>query len=207
MPAVLTVALVCVARAPRLIPVGLLGGALVGLALAPKVLEFAMGGDNEYSLFTRVEAWRIMGEIIAVNPILGVGFANYYWYTPLYPILGYAVSFNSHNNYVDILAQTGVLGMICFLWFGWALGRYTWRLRQVARPGFEQAYVYGAFGGVVGTFACGMLGDWLLPFVYNIGYNGFRSSVLGWLFMGGVVALGQIIALDRSALRTSDVDK
>jgi hypothetical protein len=31
-----------------------------------------------------------------------------------------------------------------------------------------------------------------LPFVYNIGLAGFRASVLGWLFLGGLVSLEQM---------------
>nr|NIM04092.1 hypothetical protein [Armatimonadota bacterium]NIO95573.1 hypothetical protein [Armatimonadota bacterium] len=37
-----------------------------------------------------------------------------------------------------------------------------------------------------------MFGDWVLPFVYNIGLRGMRSSILGWLFLGGVLALEAI---------------
>jgi len=37
-----------------------------------------------------------------------------------------------------------------------------------------------------------MLADWVLPFVYNIGLAGFRASVLGWLFLGGLVTLEQM---------------
>jgi len=48
-------------------------------------------------------------------------------------------------------------------------------------------------GGLVGTLAAGMLGDWILPFVYNVGLHGYRSSVIFWLFLGGLVALEQII--------------
>jgi hypothetical protein len=33
------------------------------------------------------------------------------------------------------------------------------------------------------------LGDWVLPFVYNVGLAGFRSSMIGWIFLGGLVAL------------------
>jgi hypothetical protein len=39
----------------------------------------------------------------------------------------------------------------------------------------------------------GMLGDWILPFFYNLGLYGFRSSMLGWLFLGGLVSLGQMV--------------
>ena len=34
-----------------------------------------------------------------------------------------------------------------------------------------------------------LFADWILPFVYNIGFPGFQASVLVWLFLGGLVAL------------------
>ena len=170
---------------------GLMLVPIAGLAawyLAPDVLA-----TDDYSIATRFDAWKIMAEIIKTSPIWGLGFANYYWYTPLFPIRGYAVSFNSHNNYVDIIAQTGLIGLICFLWFLWQAGKLGWELRDRVPNGFARAYVYGALGGLVGTAIAGMLGDWVLPFFYNIGLQGFRTSVLTWLFLGGLVSLEQMV--------------
>lgn len=169
------------------------------LALLPIAVVAALivkGGvvsSEDYSVSTRLDAWLILAHIIRFSPILGLGFANYYWYTPLFPIRGYAVSFNSHNNYVDIVAQTGLVGLVCFLWFLWELGRLGWRLRERVPAGFAQAYVYGALGGLAGTVVIGMMGDWVLPFFYNIGLTGFRTSMLGWLFLGGLVSLEQMV--------------
>ena len=162
-------------------------------ALAASDLWTGIVATDEYSILTRVDAWIIIGQIIRISPLLGLGFANYYWYTPLFPIRGYAVSFNSHNNYVDIVAQTGLLGLVFFLWFLWEVGRLGWRLREHLPAGFAQAYVYGALGGLAGMAVAGMMGDWVLPFFYNIGLNGFRSSMLGWLFLGGLVSLEQMV--------------
>ena len=148
---------------------------------------------DEYSISTRFDAWSIMAQIIKINPVLGLGFANYYWYTPLFPIRGYAVSFNSHNNYVDIVAQTGFVGLVCLLLFFWHVGWLGWRLREQVPGGFARAYVYGVLGGLAGMVVAGMFGDWVLPFFYNIGLNGFRSSMLGWLFLGGLVGLEQML--------------
>jgi len=170
-----------------------------GLALVPVValsalyLWSGLVSTDEYSISTRFDAWLIMAQIIRISPLFGLGFANYYWYTPLFPIRGYAVSFNSHNNYVDIVAQMGVVGLVCFVWLMWEVGWLGWQLRTQVPPGFAQAYVYGALGGLVGMVVAAMLGDWVLPFFYNLGLNGFRSSMLGWLFLGGLVSLEQMI--------------
>jgi hypothetical protein len=119
-----------------------------------------------------------------------LGPANYYWYTPLFPIRGYFVSFNSHSQYVDLVAQFGLIGVLAFLWFIFEIGRVAWRLRRSpVADGFATAYVYSAIGGFVATLAAGFFGDWLFPFFYNIGLAGFRASVLPWIFMGGLVAI------------------
>jgi O-antigen ligase len=198
LPSLVAVVVILWAGAPRLGLLATLAGGAAAALNVQKVIGLVMAGDQEYSLMTRWEAARILAEIVKVNPVLGLGPANYYHYTPLFPILGWYVNFNSHNQYVDIVAQTGLLGLACFLWFAWELSRLGWRLRARVPAGFAQAYVYGALGGLAGTLAAGMLADWVLPFVYNVGLTGFRASVLGWLFLGGLVSLEQIARLDRS---------
>jgi O-antigen ligase len=186
-PALATAGVLLALRFPPLIVAGGVGG----IAAAPTALSYLIASD-EYSYSTRLEAWNLILEIVKANPLLGLGPANYHWYTPLFPIRGYAVRFNSHNQYVDLLAQTGLIGLGCFLWFAWEIGRLGWRLRQTASEGFARAYANGAFAGLVGTLVAGVLGDWILPFVYNIGFVGFRGSVLAWLFLGGLIALEQM---------------
>ncbi len=194
-PGLVAVYVVFLVGLPRLAIPATAIGSLVFLSSFQQLYDsFIRVGDNEYSTLTRLEAWRIIAEIVKVNPILGLGPANYRFYTPLFPILGWAVQFNSHNNYVDIVAQTGVLGLIAFLWFVWQVGRLLWRLRlKVPVGGFEQAYIMGCIGGLAGTVVAGMLGDWVLPFVYNIGIDGLRATMFAWLFLGGAVALEQIL--------------
>jgi hypothetical protein len=171
---------------------------LVGALNFEVVRSFALSGDNEYSLLTRTAAAQILAQIIRDNPLLGVGPANYYWYTPLFSLLGYFISFNSHSQYVDILAQVGFLGMFFFIWIVIATARLGWQLRRQVQDGFSIAYVNAALAGLAGTLVAGALGDWVLPFVYNEGIRGFRASVLAWLFLGGLVAIEQIVRRERS---------
>ena len=182
-----------------------LGGAVTAAACgfvalhAPRLFALVYSADNQYSLTTRLAAWRILAKIVRASPAMGFGPANYYHVTPLFPILGWYVHFSSHNTYVDLIAQTGVIGFGCFLWFAWEVARAGWDLRQQVPVGFAHAYVLGALGGLAGTLAAGMLCDWVLPFVYNITLNGLRASILGWLFLGG------LLALKRTELRPASV--
>ena len=192
LPALFCIAVIIGARSWRaglaLIPVA---------ALSALYMWTGLIATDEYSISTRLDAWSILAQIIKINPVLGLGFANYYWYTPLFRIRGYAVSFNSHNNYVDIIAETGFVGLVCLLLFFWQVGRLGWQLRKQAPAGFAQAYVYGALGGLAGMVVAGMMGDWVLPFFYNVGLSGFRSSMLGWLFLGGLVSLEQMVTTQK----------
>jgi hypothetical protein len=169
----------------------------LALTLAGFAIKFIfdpnLAGDlvaaDQYSIDTRWAAYEIVLQLVRANPLLGLGMANYYHYTPLIPIMGWYVQFNSHSQYIDLIAQTGLVGFICFFWFVFEIGRLGWRLRTQVRGGFATAYVYGALGGLAGMLAAGGLGDWVLPFVYNIGLNGLRASLLGWLFLGGLLVI------------------
>ena len=187
MPLLATIAVLLVLRFWRLGTLAILGSPFVISGMLASVIA-----SDQYSYSTRIDAWLILLEIVKVSPILGLGPANYYWYTPLFPIRGYAVQFNSHHQFIDLLAQTGLLGVICFVWFLWEMGWLAWRLRTRVPTGFARAYVYGGLAGLAGTILSATLGDWVLPFVYNVGLRGFRSSVFGWLFLGGLVALEQM---------------
>jgi O-antigen ligase len=190
-PALIALAVIVFIGFPRFRAVAVFLGIVVMILGLSRIGNLVSGGED-YSISTRSVAWRLILDIVKVNPILGLGPANIYWYTPLFPILGYTVNYNSHNNYIDIIAQLGIVGLVLFLWLAWEIGVLGWRLKDVAPEGFGRAYAIGALGGLAGMLVSGFLGDWFYPFVYNVGLVGYRSSMLGWLFLGGLVLLEQL---------------
>ena len=102
------------------------------------------------------------------------------------------MSFNSHSQYVDLIAQVGLLGLVCFLWIFFEIGRLGWSIKDRIPDDFARSYVYGVLGGIAGTLVAAFLVDWVLPFVYNIGFEGFRASILAWIFLGGLIGVEQI---------------
>ncbi|GAB4466237.1 MAG: O-antigen ligase family protein [Anaerolineales bacterium] len=187
------------------VPAGLVAAVLVGWKFR-KVLPFTIPfvlmvaaylaqdliSTDEYSWGTRVDAWLVVLDIARVSPIIGLGFSNYYWYAQIFTIRGYRIRFNSHSQFVDIIAQTGVLGLACFLWILFEIGRMAYRLMNELPEGFAKAYAYGIFASVFGSLMAAFLVDWLLPFAYNIGLDGVRASVLPWIFFGGLISIEQI---------------
>lgn len=170
------------------------------VAFFPILFQHA-GGVEEYetSWQGRLLLYKTVWNLVKTNPILGLGPANYrhygfVQYLSLGPDRALYVHANisSHNNFIDIYAQTGIVGLFFFSWFLIALGRLAWRLSS-SHPSqdFVDGYVQGALGGLAGTLVAMMLVDWFLPFVYNVGFSGFRTSSLAWMFLGGLVAIEQ----------------
>jgi len=147
---------------------------------------------DTYSWGTRVDAWIVVLGISKTSPLIGLGFANYYWYAQVFTIRGYHIRFNSHSQFIDLIAQTGIAGLFCFFWILFEVGRLGWNLMNRLTSGFERAYAYGVFAGIFGSLMAAFLVDWMLPFAYNIGLDGVRASILPWIFFGALIAIEQI---------------
>ncbi len=191
LPPLIALGIVLLFRFPRLtISAGLL--LIVPAAVVAGLAWSSLMEGESWSWLTRVEAQRVLLQVIAREPVLGLGPANYPFYTHLFPILGYRIRFNSHNNFTDFLAQGGIVGLIVFGWLACEALRLAHRMSLRAPDGFCRAYAMGTFSGVASSLAAGLLADWIVPFVYNIGIVGFRSSLLFWFFVGGLVAMKRL---------------
>jgi len=168
--------------------------AVLGI-LVPSVYEFA-GGDEEWVLSgsSRLVLIERVLEVTMRNPITGLGPAGYRPYANMEPLAYQRAywlqpSVNSHNNYVDLFAHGGIVGLVLFFWFAIEIARLGLRLRNRYPGGFAGGYVNGMLAAGAASLVIMLLADWILPFVYNVGFPGFQASVLVWLFMGGLVAL------------------
>lgn len=180
------------------VPVAVAIGVLLAIGLLfPAVYNFA-GGEDEW-LLSGGSRLTLIERVVSVamrNPLLGVGPAAYRPYanaTPLFYNGAYWVAplINSHNNYIDLFAHVGVLGLGLFGWFSWELLQLGRKLTRRVSSGFARGFVYGMVAAWVGSLVVMLLADWILPFVYNIGFPGFQASVLVWLFLGGLLFLDQ----------------
>lgn len=163
--------------------------------LFPAIYDFA-GGDAEWtgSGGSRLVLTERVIDVSLRNPITGLGPAAYRRYAAMTPLRYQGANWivpmvNSHNNYVDVFSQFGLVGVALLAWFAAEIARLGNRLRQRYRDGFAAAYVNAMLAASAGALVIMLFADWILPFVYNIGFPGFQASVLFWLFLGGLVAL------------------
>jgi hypothetical protein len=141
----------------------------------------------------RFDIWSIIIfdlTLTKTNLFLGAGPAGY---LPVYEYYYPGHAWVSHNNYIDIIAELGLVGISLFLWMLYAIFRTGWLQRERMPTPFLRGFNYGVLAGFVGTLIAMGLGDWHIPFVYNIGIPGFDFAVFGWLLIGGMLALEHMI--------------
>jgi hypothetical protein len=205
-PLLVTVGIVAFFRSPRV-------AFSLSLLIPPAILLWggrfiqSVSDTEQYSSMTRLEAWKVLWPLIEKSPLVGLGPSHYYYYTENLPILGWYVKFCSHNQYVDLVAQYGFLGLAAFCWLVLEITSTTLWLRPRVRTYFANSYLIGAVAGIGGTIVSGMLADWIIPFYYNIGIGGFRSSLLFWFFLGGVLTLRRMTLdeLEREAEESDQI--
>lgn len=154
---------------------------------------------EQWSMNTRLIAWTGLVELVGDRWLFGLGLASYwhYWrgvigsFGYFDPASGYYhvtldPRVNMHNNFIDIYGQAGLAGVVAMLLLALALVRLAWRTWRRAADPFARSYAAAGLGALAGMAVAGNLGDWLIPFVYNIGLAGYSDAALGWLLLGGV---------------------
>ena len=185
-------------RFPRYRTLFVIVAVLAATVFFPSIYEFG-GGDAKWEE-SGASRLTLIGRVLELslrNPITGIGPAAYRVYGFTRPLLyGRALwlepRINSHNNYVDLFSQTGVVGLLLYFWFIAAIFRLGFRLRKTFTTGFAAGYVNAMIAALAGASVVMLLLDWFLPFVYNVGFPGFQASVLLWMFLGGLITLENI---------------
>lgn len=149
----------------------------------------------------RIGMWEINLRVVGEHWLFGTGPAGYApYYMTYYPY----DARSTHNNYLDIIAQFGVVGSIIWLWFAFASTREGLRLYREAPPGFLKTAALTTVSGWIGAQASMFFGDWILPFAYNQTINGFKYTVYSWFFVGLLISLRQIIERHKATQTVSN---
>jgi hypothetical protein len=215
LPALLGLGVLLMIRYKRYALVLFLAAGLLLFMARGYIDQNIIAGEQGSGSTVRPLYWLDVIRMASRSPLFGLGPANYeyYWQDPTFVPLSriasgwdawntWGYSPPSHNMFVDIYAQNGLLGLVFFTWGMVAGLRITYRLALKKIPGFMQAYAYGVFAGVLSLLVSSfMFADWLLPYVYNITISGFAHSIYSWLLLGSVIAYDHTL----SAMEEIDV--
>jgi O-antigen ligase len=175
-------------RSRALFLVGLFFVAPLALGFGGRLYEAVFQSQIDEGSDSRLEIWAQAWDLLSQYPLLGTGPAGYAaYYMTLYA--GSGSSLSTHSNYIDVAAQTGIAGSLAFIWLLVALGVVGFRACRRWRDGFEGGFVHATVAAFAGVVLAMALGDWLIPFVYNQGIEGFRYTVHSWVFLGLMAGL------------------
>jgi O-antigen ligase len=131
----------------------------------------ATGEDTEATVDDggRIETWLHESTKLAEHPILGFGIFHRGGASPLW-------STGSHNFFLQMFLETGLLGGGAFLWFVWALWSGTRSLQGEARIGGRAVLVTMAVGAMGGEYLygdaplyCFLVAMWMLAIPAEFG--------------------------------------
>ena len=147
--------------------------------------------EAEESGYSCLDAWAHNWQVTSKHFLFGVGPAGYAaYYMSYFPSEAMA----TRSQYIDILSQTGIVGLFFSLWFFGALAWMGYKLcrRLKNRLDFSEGFASAALAGCGGCIVAMGFGDWLFPFVYTQTIAGFDYAVYNWILLGGMVALASI---------------
>jgi len=130
--------------------------------------------DENYAVVERWAHWQAALDMLSDHPLLGVGIGNYVPVYPAYNLPGWEDPMgHAHNHYLNVAAETGLLGLVAYLWFLLASLWNGWRSVSLTREEW-QGITLGILG-VLGVFAVHSLFDNL----YVHGMNMHLAMLLG----------------------------
>lgn len=166
---------------------------IVMVALSWDYFSTSIAIEDKVSGTTRLAAWLQNWKITKDHLLFGTGPAGYaVYYMTYFPNQAMA----THNNFLDMLSQTGIVGLVLLLWYFGAILWMGWRLlrRLRGRRDFMEALAAACLAGTLGGIMMMFFGDWLFPFAYTQSIAGFDYAVYNWLFMGLILSLDGITA-------------
>ena len=147
---------------------------------------------NTFSSGRRIAIWKFTGMMIKDHPVLGSGIGTYKYNTFRYQakffeqgdnrtIYTYGFAEEAHNEYLQLWAELGTIGLAIFLWLIITYFNYGIRYLKREKDKQRQGIMIGLMGGVVA-----FLVDSFFWFPLHLSSN----LSLFWLFIGLTIVMG-----------------
>ncbi len=145
---------------------------------------------SNFAVTERLAHWQAAMLMAQEAPFFGVGLGNYEVVYDDYRLINWEAPLgHAHNLYLNLLAETGLTGLMAYLMFWVVVFRMTWSLRR--QP--------DAFSRCI---AVGLLGTWVYVAVHSV----FDNLYVNNLFLHIGVLLGLLAILHRRMTQALELD-
>ena len=158
---------------------------LLLLLFIPGATDFFNPGKT-YGI-DRFQIWQDAIAIWQHSPYMGIGAGNFQFFDLAYgtDIVGVA-----HNQFLEVLAEMGVQGLLCLLWLIVAVGRIMFKRLRSASTSMSKAIALAGIGYYVTIISGGFFTDSFVPSVAGAGGTGaFVEESYRWLLIGLVLSI------------------
>jgi O-antigen ligase len=169
---------------------------MAGLVLAaaflfvPNPISTRLMGDDEGSAHSRIPLMHLAFRVIQANPLLGVGANNFG--TVMNDYAGsefrHEWIYTVHNQFLLVCAETGIVGLMAYLWILLSVIRRGWRLWNVGDEMFSPLALSML------AAVCGLMSHMFVDI-----FSGRAVVQLVWLFAALLTAMEAILARERGA--------
>lgn len=112
-----------------------------------KDMRGAVINDDNFAVVERLAHWQAAIRMAEERPLLGVGFGNYEAAYEKFMLVNWPLALgHAHNYYLNLLAETGIVGLIAYLVMGAVIIRLTFRAIQKASTPIERGIAVGLMG-------------------------------------------------------------
>ena len=146
-----------------------------------RILMTYDNGKIDSSAGERVTIWQDAMVLVPQQPIFGTGFDTY-------EFMGRVEEYrDTHNLYLKILVETGILGLLLFMVLLWKNFRLSFQLFRLTSDPLLKGIGLGAAACTVCAFMVNFFGDrWMYLQV-----NGYLWTMLGLVVRGTIIALDE----------------
>lgn len=138
------------------------------------MMTYQLGEGLDPSAGERLTLWEDAMRVMDEDPILGTGFNTYQYMGRVGPYT------DTHNYYVKVLVEMGLVGILVFLWLLITACKVSWRLFHEACDPFLRALGCALFAMLICVLVVNLFGDrWTYLQV-----NGFLWVLLGLVARG-----------------------
>jgi len=128
-----------------------LGGDRLAASIEDSRTEFSPDAANLRQGVSRHEIWQATWKMFVAHPIAGVGMGGYWTAIPAFhDAAGTMTPQEAHNDYLELLASGGVIGLALAVWFGIVAFQRT-RKNLGSPHRFRRAACFGATIGIAGV--------------------------------------------------------